>query len=127
MELEKLDNIYRLYNFEIFPFENDCVRVYTYRRSYFSNADVIILDTNIAPEDLVEVSKQIESLGFSVKLRNYRTLDEAENSLFDGFFDIKSSNSVLRKSYYDYKKRAEQVLFGEYRYIKSEYLDVEKN
>ena len=87
MNIDKLDALYKLYRFQKLPISNEKFRVYSYTSKYFSNADVIVLDNTLQNHELVSTSEQVESLGFSVKIRNYKTIEEAEESLFDGFFD----------------------------------------
>jgi len=126
MDVLKLDELYNLYKFQILPIDNKDVRVYSFINKYFSNADVIPLkkiDTKI----LDKISKEIEELGFAVKIRNYKTISDAEESLFDGFFDIERSNKLLKKGYVDYTRKIEQVIFGSYEYIKSECYDIENS
>lgn len=126
MDVSQLDNLYGLYKFQILPVADKNIRVYSFSNKYFSNADVIVLK-KVDDSVLRDVSREIESLGFSVKVRDYKTIEEAEESLFDGFFDVERSNRLLTKSYEDYTRKVEKVLFGKYEYIKSEYFDVEDN
>ena len=126
MNTQKLDDLYKLYRFQILPIYIDGIRVYSYTSKYFNNADVIVLNPK-SDKYLQKVIKDVEGLGFSVNIRNYTTLEEAEESLFNGFFDIENSNKLLRKAYQDYTYKVESVIFGQYEYIKSEYLDVEKD
>jgi hypothetical protein len=126
MNIEQLDELYKLYKFQILPIHSKELRVYSFTNKYFSNADVILLrpvDTKIVDR----AKKEIENLGFSVTVRDYKTLEEAEESLFDGFFDIDRSNKLLKKQYADYTQKIERVIFGPYEYINSEYHDEENN
>lgn len=126
MDILKLDELYKLYRFQILPVSNIDIRVYSFTSKYFSNADIIVLNNKVKEQEITKIHDEVESLGFSVKIRNYKTLNEAEESLFDGFFDIEKSNKLLKKSYDDYKTKIEKVIFGDYQYINSEYYDVEK-
>ena len=121
MDISKLDELYKLYRFQILNTTSSNVRVYSYTSKYFSNADIIVLNNNIKPEELKKIQAEVEILGFSVTVRNYKTINEAEESLFDGFFDIEKSNKILFKSYEEYKSKIEKVIFGDYQYITSEY------
>jgi hypothetical protein len=126
MNISQLDNLYGLYKFQILPIANKDIRVYSFTNKYFSNADIIVLRP-VATQVLQNVAKEIEDLGFSVKVRDYKTHEEAEESLFDGFFDIERSNKLLSRSYEEYTQKIEKVLFGKYEYIKSEYANVEES
>ena len=121
-----MDELYKLYRFQQLPVSNKNARVYSYTSKYFSNADIIILDpTKVGEQEIIKIIKEVENIGFSVTVRHYKDLQDAENSLFDGFFDIEKSNQLLQKSYTEYTNKIEKIIFGEYQYIKSEYLDVE--
>lgn len=122
-----MDKLYGLYRFQLLPIKNHRIRVYSFTTKYFSNADVILLEV-IDESELNTVVAEIKSLGFSVTVRNYTTLQDAENSLFDGFFDIDASKKLLSKSYIEYTEKIKKIIFAdEYQYIQSEYIDVENN
>lgn len=127
MDIHKLDELYKLYRFQTLPINAKGIKVYSYTSKYFNNADLVIIDTNVDKTIVDGVILEVEGLGFAVTVRNYITLPEAEESLFDGFFDIANSNKLLRKSYIEYTSKVEQVIFGKYEYIQSEYHDLEKD
>lgn len=126
MKLDQLDSIYQLYKFQVLPVNNDNIRVYSFTNKYFSNADIILLKP-VSNEELKKVIHSVETLGFSVTVRDYKTISDAEESLFDGFFDIDRSKKQLQKSYRDHVQKIEDVIFGKYEYVKSEYYDIENN
>lgn len=126
MDIQKLDNLYKLYRFQIVPINIDGIRVYSYTSKYFSNADIVVL-TSHSQVNLEKIIQEVEELGFTASIRRYHTLDEAEESLFDGFFDVENSNRLLQNTYVAYVNKVEKVIFGRYEYIKSEYQDVEEN
>ncbi len=125
MDVILLDNLYKLYRFQVLPISNKQVRVYAYTSKYFSNADVIILDEETDEKTLKDLFGQIEALGFTVNIRNYKSLEEAEEKLFDGFFDTKTSKNLVLKSYDEYREKISKIIFGEYEYVLSEYEDLE--
>jgi len=124
MDIQQLDELYSLYKFQILPLKKKEIRVYSFINKYFSNADVIILE-KLSPKQIANIKTEIEELGFSVTIRDYKTIHDAEASLFDGFFDIERSNNLLKKAYIDYTHKIEKVVFGKYEYIKSECYDLE--
>lgn len=126
MNISQLDALYKLYRFEILPLKHDKVRAYAHISKYFSNADIIILES-IDAEEKTKIQIQIEQLGFAVNFRTYTSLNEAEENLFDGFFDIKSSLQLSKNSYLDYKSKISKVILGQYEYINTNYVDVEKD
>ena len=127
MNIQQLDDLYKMYRFQILPTQNKNLRVYSFTSKYFSNADVILLNS-LPTSEINKATKEIEALGFSVKVRDYKTILDAEENLFDGFFDIKGSNELLKRMYKEYVTKIEdKTLFGKYEYIKSEFYDLEDN
>jgi hypothetical protein len=124
-DLKALDQLYKMYRFEILPVKNDYIRAYAYTSKYFSNADIILLNNVVSADILEKVIKEVSELGFAVTVRNYNSINEAEQSLFEGFFDIENSLKILTKSYSEYKKKVSDVIFNEYEYINSQFYDAE--
>lgn len=126
MDIARLDELYKLYRFEILSIPNDSIRVYSYSNQYFSNADIILLK-KINEKEINRVISDIENLGFSTTVRSYKTIEDAEQNLFEGFFDFKRSNQIQKRLYNEYVSKVEKVIFGNYEYVNSEYYDVETN
>lgn len=122
MDINKLDQLYNLYKFQLLPGSNDSFRIYAYNSNYFSNADIITLK-DVNPEQIQKLEAEVEKLGYSVKVRNYKTIEDAEDSLFDGFFNVKSFKNQVYHSYLEYKEKVQNIIFGEYEYINSDYYD----
>jgi hypothetical protein len=121
-----LDSIYKLYRFEILPLEIEGIRAYAFTSKYFSNADIIILNEKISSTEIDKVKRDVERLGFAVTLRNYKSLDEAEQSLFEGFFDLDKSLDHLKRSYDTYTKKISDIILNDYHYIDCQYFDSQK-
>ena len=126
-DLTLLDNLYKLYRFEILPIKNESIRAYAYTSKYFSNADIILLNNNIEKSTIASVTESVSKLGFAINIRNYSSIEEAEQKLFEGFFDIENSLRILKNSYTDYKAKISEIIFNEYEYINSQYFDAERN
>lgn len=127
MDLKKLDELYKQYRFQTLPISLQGVKVYSFTSKYFNNADLVVTDRQVDKKAIERITKEVEALGFAVTVRNYKTISEAEDNLFDGFFDIEKSNLLLRKAYDEYTSKVEQVIFGKYEYIRSEYVDLEED
>lgn len=121
MNLDKLDALYELYRFSLLPIDSDNLRAYSYTTRYFSNADLILLESNVPKEEVRKIEFEIKKLGFAVTIRNYKSIEDAETSLFDGFFDIANSIKLLKNNYKEYVRRINKVIFGEYEYINCQY------
>lgn len=127
MNIEKLDAVYKLYKFQVLPLSDSNARIYSFKTRYYSNADIIILNKNLSKDQKNDLIEKVATLGYAVQIREYQTIEEAENSLFDGFFDIDGSKKEHLNSYNIYKKKIELTIFGNYEYINSEFIDETRN
>ncbi len=86
---------------------------FTYRTGFFHNAELISI-SDYTPEEvdskMDNVVKDLERLGFSTKKSFYKSLEELENALFEGFFNIKEWRKKVRLEYIDYCNRVLEAL-----------------
>lgn len=121
MNLQKLDEIYKIYRFEKKNSGYNNIRVYTYTSGYFSNADIIPVDGyNI--DDLNKVKSQFEELGYSNTIRKFNTIEEVDSALFNGFFSISSHLELMEEIYQDYCRRCSHAIEGAYTYIPGKFV-----
>lgn len=100
---------------------------FTYKSGFFHNAELVSLSPEI--RDLIEQEmesavKQLESLGFSTKKSFYKTFEELEKKLFDGFFNVKDWKEKIGLEYKAHCKKILKSLPSEnlkYSYIDAPY------
>ncbi|NOH22541.1 NACHT domain-containing protein [Vibrio europaeus] len=125
---------YRKYGFEYKkPYSNRSYLTFTFRSGFFHNAEVVKISNDA--EDRKQIEKKIKSLndlGISAKITEYSTLDEIEEGLFSGFFDVDSWRKRIGS---EYKEYVESVMLAypdqesdlSYDYINAPYTVVNSN
>lgn len=116
--INKLDNLYTLYGYE--PQKSKQTRVYLFTKSIYNGADIVKTGTDEEAEKLqLEYSKG----GYAVKIREYKTIEEAEDTLFKDFFKADGVIFNLNKRYDGFVNKIMDSLpeNAEYQYIRSSY------
>ena len=94
LDIERLDEIYKKYNYEVKK-DNRDYRVYVFKESMYHGADIIPLRQGV---DLEKVRKEYSDSGYAVIPREYLTIDDVEDTLFDGFFQTESIKAKIYQS-----------------------------
>ncbi|PMN92670.1 NACHT domain-containing protein [Enterovibrio norvegicus] len=119
---------YRMYGFEYKKaYSNSSYLTFTFSAGYFHNAEVVKIANN--NEDKTQIEKKIKSLtelGISVKTTEYSTLNDIEEGLFEGFFDVISWRKRIESEYTEYVNSAmlaypDKVEDLSYHYINAPY------
>lgn len=74
---------------------------FTYKSGFFHNAEFVYIKS----ADRVELENkqdELKRLGFSTKLSLFTSMEEIENTLFTGFFDVVDWIRRIKKEYVDY-------------------------
>jgi hypothetical protein len=109
----KLDELYKKYGFTIKSI-TDNLRVYTFRQGYFHAAEIVPLAEG-APTPKAE--KEYKDSGYAVRTRNFHSIHEAEQALFDGFFSTDETSTRLVAYYNTFHTHQTKTLGGAYHYI----------
>ncbi len=97
INVKKLNEIYTRYGYEISATEiGSRISVYILRQGMYYGADIIPLDENI---DTTEIVNELTNSGFTCAVRNFKSEDDAEDLLFDGFFNTKLISYKIAKKY----------------------------
>lgn len=119
---DKIEALYTLYGFEVFE-SNENYIVFTHENGYFSNAEIVLLN-NFKTQ---EIERQLENLGFSVRVKHYNNLDEIHRRLFYGFFSADITKQKIIKDYEKYcQTQKDRILCEEYKYLDCEYVTTEQ-
>lgn len=116
--LKELDDLYTRYGYE--PRKNKATRVYLFTKSIYNGADIVKTGTN---EEAEELKIQYASSGFAVKIRDFKSIEEAEGFLFKDFFKADGVIQNLKKRYETFVGKLMNNLpeNAEYKYIRSSY------
>lgn len=120
LDKSKVSELYTRYGFKVEKSTNDKVAVFTIHNGHYYNADIVELDDSISSD---EIFKQFTDAGYACKKRTYKSLNDVEETLFKGFFTVKSSKERLKKSY---EKFTNSLVSGfskdsKYKYVNSKY------
>ena len=86
---------------------------FTYKYGFFHNAELISLypDRKVEIEEEMEPAvKQLEALGFSTKKSFYKSVEELEEALFDGFFNVQDWKEKIKREYLEHCEKILSVL-----------------
>ncbi|MDO6782639.1 NACHT domain-containing protein [Neptunomonas phycophila] len=125
---------YRKYGFEYKKlYSNHSYLTFTFRSGFFHNAEVVKISNDVEDRKQIETKiKSLNELGISAKVTEYSTLDEIEEGLFAGFFDVDSWRKRIGN---EYKEYVESVMLAypdqerdlSYDYINAPYTVVNSN
>ncbi|WP_374360383.1 hypothetical protein [Cloacibacterium sp.] len=124
--IEELDVLYTRYGYE--PKKSRNTRVYLFTKSIYNGADIIKLDNEGEAEKLRD---EFSKSGYAVKIREFKTIEDAESTLFRDFFKADGVIQNLKKRYQNFVHKLMNNLpeNSNYKYIRSsyEYVKYESN
>ncbi|MBR1499635.1 MAG: hypothetical protein IJ615_08440 [Bacteroidaceae bacterium] len=97
MNVEQLDNLFHEYGYEAKE-KNASYRVYVLNQGMYHGAEVVVLDDC----DVERTLEQYSRLGYHAKKQEFKSIDDAENYLFCGFFNTQTTESDINKRYSEY-------------------------
>lgn len=115
-----LENIYQLFGFKQQKIPSADVHVFTQNGGYFFNADLIV---DRETEQSEKIKRDLESAGYSVSVRNYKSSEDAERELFRGFFKVEESKKLLKDGYEENVGKNEKLIDGRYTYHPCRYFN----
>lgn len=94
MDVEKLDRLFREYGYDVKE-TNTSYRVYLLNQGMYHGAEIQIMnDVDIEP-----VLTRYSKLGYHAKKQNFKTIEQAEEYLFKGFFNTQTTANDIIKRY----------------------------
>lgn len=101
---------------------------FTYKSGFFHNAELVSLNyekKDILDAEMEKSLKSLEALGFSTKKSFYKTFEEIEETLFNGFFNVTEWKEKIKNEYIEHTQKILKILPKEavnYQYINSLYI-----
>lgn len=116
--IEKLDELYSRYGYELR--KNKSTRVYLFTKSIYNGADIVKTGTD---EEAEQLKAEYSKSGYAVKIRTFKSIEEAEDTLFKDFFKADGVTQNLKKRYENFVQKLMDNLpeNAKYQYIKSAY------
>lgn len=111
---------------------------FTYKSGFFHNAELVSLNYGNRDEldsEMEKSLKSLEELGFSTKKSFYKSFEEIEETLFNGFFNVSEWKDKIKNEYIEHTQKILNILPKEaenYQYINTLYMknnkiDTQKN
>lgn len=116
--LKELDDLYMRYGYE--PRKTKSTRVYLFTKSIYNGADIVKTGSN---EEAEQLKLQYANSGYAVKIRDFQSIEEAEDSLFKDFFKADGVIQNLKRRYETFVGKLMNNLpeNAVYKYIRSSY------
>ena len=116
--INQLDEVYTRYGYE--PKKSKQTRVYLFTKSIYNGADIVKTGTE---EEAKKLRDEYSKGGYAVKIREFKTIEEAEDTLFKDFFKADGVIFNLKKRYENFVQKLMNNLPGnaQYQYIRSSY------
>ena len=95
IDINVLDNLFRTYGYEVKELSPSLNRVYLLNQGMYHGAEVQIMD-GTDPDTILD---RFSKLGYHAKLQMFRTIEDAENYLFEGFFNTKTTENDITRRY----------------------------
>jgi len=126
---EKIISLFKKYGFEYRKnVSNGDFLAFTFKSGFFHNAEIVSLCVNDKArleKEMDKVAQDLDQLGFSTKKAFYKSVEEIEDTLFEGFFNVSEWKEKIRTEYREHCDRTLSVLPTEadtYSYIQVPYL-----
>jgi len=118
--INKIDTLFKSYNYLIAKNSNNKVRVYTLRYGMYHAAEIISFDENY---DVSKYKQEYSDLGYATDVKILNSEESIEEYLFNGFFIKTPLGNELRNRYKIFVNKQLHNLpeKSEYRYINSSY------
>lgn len=101
---------------------------FTYKSGFFHNAELVSLNYGNRDEldsQMEKSLKSLEELGFSTKKSFYKSFEDIEETLFNGFFNVSEWKDKIKNEYIEHTQKILSVLPKEaenYQYINTLYM-----
>lgn len=117
---DKFDSLYIRYGYELKKNQSTKeYRIYTLNKGVYFGADILYLDDEL---DLQPVLKQLSEAGYACRLKKFKSIEDAENFLFESFFHSTQLSQRLQNKYQVFKQSQSNLLKVEYEYIPVSYI-----
>lgn len=119
-KIEKLDELFKSYNYNVSSKSNSEVRIYTLRYGMYHAAEIILINENYDPKS---IKSEFSELGYATEIKTLKDIENIEEYLFEGFFIKTPLGNELKTRYNQFvSKQLKNLPEGsKYEYVKSSY------
>ena len=101
MKTIDIDRIYKHYGYKV-NIQNN-VRIYKIDQGMYQGIEILYKES--LKNQIDDLKKQFNDLGYAVQVRKYKNIDEIEKTLFGGFFQIKIQKNKIKSKYANFAKK----------------------
>lgn len=98
MNIEHLDDLFQEYGYDVKE-RNASYRVYLLNQGMYHGAEIQIMDDGI---DATRILERYSKLGYHAKQQRFKTIKQAENYLFNGFFNTQTTVNDINRRYTEF-------------------------
>ena len=119
-KIEKLDELFKSYNYNVSSKSNSQVRIYTLRYGMCHAAEILLINENYDPKT---IKSEFSELGYATEIKTLKDIENIEEYLFEGFFIKTPLGNELKTRYNQFvSKQLKNLPEGnKYEYVKSSY------
>lgn len=97
MNIEVLDNLFQEYGY-IAREKTDSYRVYLLNQGMYHGAEILVMDSS----DPTPIMEKYSKLGYHAKKQVFKTIEDVEEYLFSGFFNIETTAFDIERRYNEF-------------------------
>lgn len=120
IDVKKTIHLFTQYGFDEGEHTNDYL-VFISKDGYFRNVEIVVVNERISDEEINKAA--YEEIGFSVRIRRFDSMDSIHAALFQGFFNIQSTNRKTASEYQHFCKEQENKIGSPYGYVSGSYYE----
>lgn len=119
-KIERLDQLFKSYNYSVSTKSNADVRIYTLRYGMYHAAEILVINENYDPKT---IKSEFSDLGYATEIKTLKDIENIEEYLFEGFFIKTPLGNELKTRYKHFvnKQLANLPEGSKYEYIHSSF------
>ena len=95
-KIERLDQLFKSYNYSVSTKSNSDVRIYTLRYGMYHAAEIIVINESYDPKS---IKTEFSDMGYATEIKTLKDIDNIEEYLFEGFFIKTPLGNELKTRY----------------------------
>lgn len=120
IDVKKTIHLFTQYGF-IEGEHTDDFLVFFSKEGYFRNVEIVVVNDAISDDEINKIT--YEEIGFSVRIRRFDSMDSIHAALFEGFFNIQSTNKKTASEYKHFCEEQELKIGAPYGYVSGDFYE----
>ena len=97
MNVNDLDNLFQEYGYDVKE-KTASYRVYLLNQGMYHGAEIQMMDDT----DSTPIFDRYSKLGYHAKIQKFKSIEQAENYLFEGFFNTQTTTNDINRRYEEF-------------------------